>query len=107
MSLSRDFETILSARKAELEARLNRIENELDDPLSADFEDQAVQLEDSEVLDGLGQAGLAELKSVNAALTRIAEGTFGVCVRCGGPISEARLKAVPHAAVCENCIRAG
>jgi RNA polymerase-binding transcription factor DksA len=107
MSAAIDFNAILSHRKAELEARLHQIEDDLEDPLSADFSEQAGEIEDAEVLEGLGQVGLAELRAVNAALDRVAAGTFGTCVRCGGPISEARLKAVPHAAVCEKCIRAG
>ena len=107
MSDTAHFKTILSARKAELEARLNKIEGELDVPLSADFSEQASELEGTEVLEGMGQAGIAELQSVKAALDRVANGTFGICVRCGHPISEARLDAVPHAAICENCIRAG
>src|SRR5690349_20519537 len=34
---------------------------------------------------------------IDAALRRIDEGTYGQCVRCGKPISEERLKAVPTA----------
>lgn len=105
MPTSIDFETILRGRKAELEKRLHQIEDDLDDPLSADFADQAVELQDDEVLSGLGQTGLAELAAVKAALDRIANGTFGICVRCGKPISEQRLRAVPYAAFCEECIR--
>jgi RNA polymerase-binding transcription factor DksA len=99
------FETVLKARKQELEGRLHRIETDLDQPTSADSEERAIETEDDEVMEGLGQAGLAELKSIDAALERMTKGTFGICVKCGEPISENRLKAVPHAAVCSNCFR--
>ncbi|MDO6962707.1 TraR/DksA family transcriptional regulator [Rhizobium alvei] len=100
------YKSILIARKAELQGRLRQIETDLDEPTSADSEERAVELEDDEVLESMGQAGLAELRAVEAALGRIEKGTFGTCARCGGPIAEARLKLVPHAAICEQCIRA-
>src|ERR1700719_247411 len=34
--------------------------------------------------------------AVQAALARIADGTYGVCERCGDQISTARLNAVPY-----------
>lgn len=43
------------------------------------------------------------LKQVQAALTRVEEETFGICLRCDEPIPEKRLKAVPWAAYCVPC----
>ena len=40
------------------------------------------------------------LKEIDAALKRINEGQYGVCARCGEPISEARLEARPWALLC-------
>jgi RNA polymerase-binding transcription factor DksA len=40
---------------------------------------------------------------IDAALSRVADGSYGICVNCGEQISEARLEAVPHAARCRNC----
>src|SRR5262249_12652244 len=40
------------------------------------------------------------LAQVNAALTRMNEGTYGVCQRCGRPIAEPRLEAFPYVAYC-------
>ena len=105
MPTKTDYEAVLRAREAELEKRLHQIADDLDDPLSPDFAEQAVELQDGEILEGLGQTGLAELRAVKAALDRVARGTFGICVRCGEPISEQRLKAVPYAPLCEECIR--
>ncbi|HHX66417.1 MAG TPA: molecular chaperone DnaK [Chloroflexi bacterium] len=45
------------------------------------------------------------LAEVNDALQRIAEGTYGVCRRCGRSIDAARLKAQPTASYCFNCKR--
>jgi len=44
-----------------------------------------------------------QLKEVEAALGRIEDETYGVCLLCEEPISEKRLKAVPWAAYCIGC----
>jgi RNA polymerase-binding protein DksA len=43
------------------------------------------------------------IEQVDAALARIAAGTWGTCVTCGQPISAARLEALPAAAHCIDC----
>jgi len=37
------------------------------------------------------------------ALGRIEDGTFGICDRCSGPISEKRLIARPVTTLCIDC----
>lgn len=39
------------------------------------------------------------------ALDRIEKGTYGNCLRCGNPIPEGRLQAVPEAELCIHCQR--
>lgn len=43
------------------------------------------------------------LRNVRAALRRIDEGTFGVCVHCEEDISPKRLNAVPWTPYCIQC----
>jgi DnaK suppressor protein len=43
------------------------------------------------------------LRNVRAALRRIDEGTYGVCLHCEEDISPKRLNAVPWAAYCIQC----
>jgi DnaK suppressor protein len=43
--------------------------------------------------------------ATNAALRRIEKGIFGQCTGCGQPIPEARLEAIPFAALCVDCER--
>jgi RNA polymerase-binding protein DksA len=45
------------------------------------------------------------LQAINEALQRIENGTFGMCGRCGKPISEERLEAIPYANRCIDCKR--
>ena len=45
------------------------------------------------------------LAAIEEALSRIEEGTFGTCARCGGAIAEERLEAIPYATRCIDCKR--
>lgn len=102
----RDFAELkawLENRLGELDARVHKIEDRLDDPVSKDWEDQAIEREDIEVLEDLGNAGLKEMELVRAALGRIDDGGYGTCLKCGDDISMERLKAVPYAALCRDC----
>jgi len=40
------------------------------------------------------------LDKIDKALSRMDEGTFGICERCGKPIEKARIKALPYASLC-------
>jgi RNA polymerase-binding transcription factor DksA len=96
----------LTERRLELDSRLQRIEDELDNPLPKDSEDQAIELEEDEVLEGLGSAGLVEIRQIDAALERIEDGTYGTCLNCEERIPEARLDLVPQTALCAGCAAA-
>jgi RNA polymerase-binding transcription factor len=53
-----------------------------------------------ELDEGLEENAEHLLVEIEAALGRIDDGTFGVCVNCGRPIHEERLEAVPYATLC-------
>ncbi len=44
-----------------------------------------------------------ELAEIDAALMRIAEGRYGTCLSCGGPMGLQRLRAIPEARYCVAC----
>jgi hypothetical protein len=44
-----------------------------------------------------------ELAEIEAALGRIADGRYGRCLTCGGPIGLQRLRAIPEARYCVAC----
>jgi len=46
---------------------------------------------------------LLQLDQVNHALKKIAEDSYGICDRCGRPISQERLDAMPWAVLCIDC----
>lgn len=43
------------------------------------------------------------LHDVDIALSKISKGTYGICERCGNPISPERLEAIPYARLDVGC----
>ena len=72
-------------------------------PLSADFADQAIERENDETLDGLDEAGRAELAAIRKALARLEAGSYETCTDCGNKIRPERLAALPETAICASC----
>jgi RNA polymerase-binding protein DksA len=67
--------------------------------------DTATVTVDREVDYSLEEHSAHVLQEIDAALARIDDGTFGICSRCGAPIGEERLEAMPHATLCIECKR--
>jgi hypothetical protein len=51
----------------------------------------------------LGEEERRELAAVDEALRRIAEGRYGTCLACGGPLGLQRIRAIPEARYCVAC----
>ena len=93
----------LETRLRELKTRLVKIDAELDQPHSTMFAEAAIEREGDEVLEDLGAAGAREIRMIEAALDRIANGDYGSCAECGEPIADERLDAVPATPLCADC----
>lgn len=92
----------------ELDERLGKITDDVrhaDQPLDQDFSEQAVEAENDEVLDALGNAARDELEKIKQAISRIDAGTYGICLICGEPIKKERLNVLPYANHCINCAK--
>jgi RNA polymerase-binding transcription factor DksA len=98
-------EAALRERRAELTRHMETVEHTLEQTPSADWEDRASERQGDEVLEAQGQADLAEVRRIDAALERIRAGTYGTCESCGEPISPARLDLLPDTPFCKNCAR--
>ncbi len=86
--------------------RLNLLDKDkkrTSNPLPESLDDQAVAIENDEVINRLDTQDRIELKSINDALKRIEARVFGICISCGYEISKRRLKAMPYAANCIGC----
>ena len=95
----------LQERLDQLLRRVRRIEGDLRSTHDRDSQERASEVENDEVLEGLDEMTLAEVRQIRGALTRIQNGSYGVCSTCGQPISPERLTAVPTTLTCAGCAR--
>lgn len=75
-------------------------EHSVVDPQTADT---ANELSEADREEALVEAAIARRGEAMAALARLDEGTFGICVDCGDKIAEARLEYRPEASRCLRC----
>ena len=69
----------------------------------AGFSDRSHSTEERARVIAVVRALRSNLHDVDRALAKIDAGTYGTCERCGGPISEERLEAIPWAVLCIDC----
>ena len=55
---------------------------------------------------GVGRSLEAGLERTERALAKLDAGTYGICDRCGQPIAERRLEAMPDSVLCVQCAAA-
>ncbi|HEX8653187.1 MAG TPA: TraR/DksA family transcriptional regulator [Pyrinomonadaceae bacterium] len=72
-----------------------------------DSVDMSLQDVNQEITLRMGERESQMVADIDQALLRIEEGSYGVCARCGKPIDERRLEAMPTArydAACQSAI---
>jgi RNA polymerase-binding protein DksA len=68
-----------------------------------DLADIASEDIDRKMLEAKGITELNRLKSIESAITRIKQGKYGLCIKCGHSIPKDRLEAIPHTLMCIEC----
>jgi len=71
----------LESKKAELTVRLERITENLRRGYHPDSKERAKELEDSEVVDALGNEARTEIRNISAALQRMEAGEYCICAK--------------------------
>ncbi len=106
MSEYQELRSQLISMLEELDERLDKITDDVrhsDKPLDQDFSEQAVEAENDQVLDALGNVTRDELEKIRLAIARIDAGNYGFCTTCGDAITKERLAVVPYANQCIRC----
>ena len=98
----KQFKNILEAKQAELE-QLVRNRDGITIEKSPDALDEVQHASERELAIRNLDRESNLLRNVRAALRRIEEGSFGVCLHCEEDINPKRLHAVPWAAFCIQC----
>ncbi len=101
-----NYEKRLRQRQQELEQALantvaQALASSVDD--AQDVADQAVAGYQKEMLFSQGTVRNAQLRLVRQALNRIADGSYGECVRCSEAIGAKRIEALPWTPYCIDC----
>jgi RNA polymerase-binding transcription factor DksA len=104
------LETQLQDRRRVLRSEVRDKLNSQDNPALLGLRNRIEEVDDWAVADletALDIAEVArdaeELQEVEAALRRMADGTYGGCLECGAPIPQARLAVNPAAPRCIAC----
>lgn len=100
------FKKRLETRQQELRRTVVKNEQDgrtADEDSAQDIADRAASSYTKEFLFSQSNNDRQLLQMVEAALSRIREGTFGECVSCGKEINSKRLEAVPWTRHCIEC----
>lgn len=113
--------TLTTTQRQQLQATLEQRQAQLQQELAAVQQEQAQHAQDNddlprepdanqsrdtsdrEVRHAELQRDQQELQAVKAALQRMADSSYGECVRCGNAVAPERLQASPAAARCMQC----
>jgi RNA polymerase-binding protein DksA len=103
------YKKLLLKMKAQIQGDIRSMNDESEDGRSdkGDVSGHAMHMADvaTDMYDREFNLSLASndreiIQKIDAALERIEKGTFGLCVKSGKKIPEARLKAIPYAEFC-------
>ena len=107
----RDFitkmEKFLSDQKREIISNLVVSSEDFKEIVEAmdpkDLADVASDDIDRKMIEAMGSQEVKRLGMIDAALTRIKQGKYGLCMKCGKKIPNERLEALPYALMCIEC----
>ena len=68
-----------------------------------DLADVASDDIDRKMIEAIGSQDLKRLRMIESALTRIQQGKYGLCMKCGKKIPHERLEEIPYALMCIEC----
>jgi DnaK suppressor protein len=104
------LQAAMRARQTELREEIRQALIKSDSEHYLQIADSVRELEDESFADLIVDVGLAEidrdldeLRAIDAALLRVADGSYGVCEACDKPIDVRRLNLTPQALRCIDC----
>jgi RNA polymerase-binding protein DksA len=112
--LAETFRTALEEQRARLQERLRELEAEgrtlaIDEGEESgpggQSADVATNLVEHEIGLTLEHSLARQVEEIEAALGRLADGSYGRCEQCGGAIGIDRLRALPWTRYCIQCAR--
>lgn len=96
-----EITTLLEERRTQLLAHLRLAEGDIPE----DTIEDAQELSQAELARARSGQTRAQLEETDAALARLADGSYGRCTSCGAAVPAERLLALPHTGSCTACAR--
>ena len=106
MNNNADIQTELNTKLAELLIRHEKLDDHLhnrDQEVPQDSGERATFRENDEVLEALDEQAIEQITAIRAALKRIDDNSYGVCLQCEEDINPRRLEVLPAAPLCTSC----
>ncbi len=100
------YRRLLQEKKSSLLSELAKTRNAEEETTAEstqDIADKAVSSYTREFLYSLNDTERNTVQLIDQALARIEDGTYGLCLNCGNPMSEKRLTAIPWSRHCVDC----
>jgi len=100
------YRRLLQEKKTLLLAELAKSRNaeeETTEESTQDIADKAVSSYTREFLYSFNDTERSTLQQIDQALSRIVDGSYGLCLNCGSAMSEKRLTAIPWSRHCVEC----
>jgi RNA polymerase-binding protein DksA len=93
----------LEAELAETMGELERLEKKVQVEVEYGLGEGDPSIYEREINMALRRRTRRKVRSLQEALTRFEEGTYGICERCGRQVAAQRLEALPEARLCIDC----
>jgi len=84
-------------------AKSRNAEEETTEESTQDIADKAVSSYTREFLYSFNDTERSTLQQIDQALSRIGDGSYGLCLNCGSQMNEKRLTAIPWSRHCVEC----
>ena len=101
--MTEQLKSKFTQRIVELQTRIAAIHRDFAGGRDADWSEQAGERENEEVLNALESEAKIEIQHLSNAITRMENGSYGICQACGEDISSQRLQVQPAAESCIKC----
>ena len=104
----RDLRQVLDDRRRELvqevRGRIRDVRTDITKDREVLDQGESSEVDNQEDIEfALIQMKAETLHTINIALRRLRDDTYGICVECGAEIAERRLSALPFALRCRDC----
>ncbi len=95
----------LESELAETRAELKRLEKKLQVEVEYGLGEGDPIIYEREINMALRRRARRKVSSLEEAVQRFEEGTYGICERCGGEIGAQRLEIMPQTRLCIQCAK--